>query len=72
MRKFFRWTVVFRGNIRRNVINMINVIVTTAKVIGTLILKIVRFQMRIICFVLGIDWIRLERSIQRKLRIYLT
>jgi len=72
MRKFFRWTVVFRGNIRRNGINMINVIVTTAKVIGTLILRIVGFQMRIICFVLGIDWIRLERSIQRKLRIYLT
>ena len=72
MRKFFRWTVVFRGNIRRNGINMINTIVTTTKVIGTLILKIIGFQMRIICFVLGIDWIRLERSIQRKLRIYLT
>lgn len=72
MRKFFRWTVVFRGKLRRNGINMFHRTFAILEFIGRFILNIIRFQLRVICFVLGIDWIRLERSIQRRLRIYFT
>jgi len=72
MRKFWRWTVVFRGNLRRNGINMFRRTFAVLRFIGRLLLSVVRLQLRVICFVLGIDWLTLERNIQRKLRIYLT
>jgi len=72
MKKFFSWTVIFRGNFRRNGNYMVKRLYNIVVMLVSILKHVTRFLLRVICFVLGIDWIRLEQNIQRRLRIYFT
>ena len=72
MRKFWRWTVIFRGHFVRNIINMF-------KRIGIICLWVIRVSWYILripivvaCWILGINWFDVQRNIGRKVRIYFT
>jgi len=72
MRKLGSWTVIFRGNYFRNIANMLVVLYNILIWIFRVAWQIVRWLLRIMLFIVGINWFELERYIQRKIRIYFT
>lgn len=72
MRTFWRWTVIFRGNLYRNLTTGGKRLVKIIGMIFKIQWYVLRFLLRCIFFILGVDWIRVERRIQRRLRIYFT
>ena len=72
MIKLGSWTVIFRGNIYRNIYNMLIRLYISVVIILKGLWQIIRWSLRIILFIIGINWFEVERLIQRKLRIYFT
>jgi len=71
MKRFFkRYTVLFRGNIVRNLIDAAktirDIVIIAIKVPWYIIRGILTFTL----WIFGIDWIRIERNIYRKVRAY--
>lgn len=72
MRILFGWTIIFRGNFKRTLINAYRRIKTFVLVILKLWWYITRGLLRVIFFILGLNWYEIEMKIQRKMRIYFT
>jgi hypothetical protein len=72
MRRLFRWTIIFRGNFKRNLVNAYRRIKIFILVILRLWWTMIRGLLRVIFFVLGLNWYEIEAKIQRKMRIYFT
>ncbi len=72
MRTFWKWTVIFRGNLYRNLTTGGKRFVRIIGMIFRIQWYMLRFLLRSIFFILGVDWIRVERRIQRRLGIYFT
>jgi len=71
MRRFFGWTVIFRGNFYGNLIHMFKVLYNIVIWIFRVIRQIIRYLLRFILAIIGINWFEVERYIHRKIRVYL-
>lgn len=71
MRNLLSWTVIFRGHIYRNLTEGAKRFWRIMKNIFRIVWRINRFLLRCVFFIIGIDWIRVERNIERKLRIFI-
>lgn len=70
MRRVGRWTVIFRGNYFRNIKNAFVMLYRGTIFMFKVVYTIIRYLLRIILFIVGINWFEVERLIQRKIRIY--
>jgi len=72
MRRLGSWTVIFRGNYFRNIKDAGVFIWRCVVAFFRFNWQIVRYSLRVILFIVGINWFEVERYIQRKVRIYIT
>ena len=63
-----RWTVIFRGNYFRVIRDAVIRIYRWIEIIVRLEWQFCRYTLRIIFFIVGINWFELERLIERKIR----
>lgn len=68
MRKLGSWTIIFRGNYFRNIKNMLVKIKRGWVSFMKINYQIIRYCLRVILFIIGINWFEVERLIQRKIR----
>lgn len=68
MRKLGSWTVIFRGNYFRNIRNLFVRIWKGYVCFMKFNWQIIRHLLRVILFIIGINWFEVERLIQRKIR----
>ncbi len=71
MKRFLnRWTVLFRGNIVRNLIDAFKVIWNIIVLIIKIPWYVFRWVMTITLWIFGIDWFRIERDVYRKVKAF--
>jgi len=68
MRKLGRWTVIFRGNYFRVIRDMFVRIYKGFIFVMRFNWQIIRHLLRVILFIVGINWFEVERLIRRKIR----
>ena len=71
MRRLYRrWTVLFRGNIFRNLANAVKVVWNIIILVFKIPWYAFRWIMTVTLWIFGIDWYRIERDVYRKVRAY--
>lgn len=65
MKKFWRWTTIFRGHFKRNLVNAYRRIKFIIEIIFRILWELIRALFKMTFFLLGLSWNSFERKFYR-------